>query len=364
MQINEIVKRIYLSVRAIFLRPLCLIKPMRSPEPGSIKEILFLRHDRIGDMALSLPAIRLLKNSFPHARLTVVASMSNKDVLSNNPYVDEVLVYNGIFDYIRHVRHRGYDLAIDPFHNNHELKPAFMTMLSGARYRIGFALAGREVFFSMKAPLYDEKKSFMQLMMLILSELGIANDKSDEPLIFITHDEKTEAEKSISTLSGRRLVAIHPGAFYSSQRWPIDRFAEIAKDLSCHGFGVIFFAPAKEFPDFDKTVFKDSSHVLVISDIQMRRFIALLSLCEILICNNSGPLHIAGALKIKTVSMMGPTVPAVWWPHGKGHVVIRRGYPCSPCNKAVCETHECMADIMVKEVLEEIHKSLIVIDNK
>ena len=360
MQINEIVKRIYLSVRAIFLWPLCLIKPMRSPEPGSIKEILFLRHDRIGDMALSLPAIRLLKNSFPHARLTVVASISNKDILSNNPYVDEVLVYNGTSDYIKQVRRKKFDLAIDPFHNNHELKPAFMTILSGARYRIGFALAGREVFFSMKAPLYDEKKSFAQLMMLILSELGITDDKSDEPLIFITHDEETEAEKSISTLSGRRLVAIHPGAFYSSQRWPIDRFAEIAKDLSHHGFGVIFFAPAKEFPDFDKTVFKDSSHVLIISDIPMRRFIALLSLCEILICNNSGPLHIAGALKIKTVSMMGPTVPAVWWPHGKGHVVIRRGYPCSPCNKAVCETHECMADITVKDVLEEIHKSLIV----
>ncbi|MCR4322082.1 MAG: hypothetical protein NUV74_17325, partial [Candidatus Brocadiaceae bacterium] len=123
MQIKEALKKTYLSVRALFLWPLCLIKPRRSPEPGSIKEILFLRHDRIGDMALSLPAIRLLKKSFPHARLTVVASMSNKDILSNNPYVDEALVYNGIFDYIRHVRHRGFDLAIDPFHNNHELKP-------------------------------------------------------------------------------------------------------------------------------------------------------------------------------------------------------------------------------------------------
>ena len=358
MRTKEVVKRIYLSVSALLLWPLCLIKHRGSLEPGSIKEILFLRHDRIGDMALSLSAIRLLKNSFPHARMMVIASGSNKDILLNNPYVDEVLVYNGMSDYIKHVRHRRFDLAIDPFHNNHELKSAFITMLSGARYRIGFALAGRDIFFTMKAPLYDEKKSFMQLMMLILSELGIADDKSNEPLIFITHDEKTEAEESISTLSGRRLVAIHPGAFYPSQRWRMDRFAEIAKDLSHHGFGVIFFAPAKEFPDFDKAVFKDSPNVLIISDIQMRRFIALLSLCEILICNNSGPLHIAGALKIKTVSMMGPTVPAVWWPQGEGHTVIRQNYPCSPCNKAVCKTHECMADITVKEVFKEIYKSL------
>ena len=93
-------------------------------------------------------------------------------------------------------------------------------------------------------------------MMLILSELGIADDKSDEPLIFITHDEQTEAEKSISTLSGRRLVAIHPGAFYPSQRWPIDRFAAIAKDLSCHGFGVIFLLLQRNFRTLIKRYLK------------------------------------------------------------------------------------------------------------
>ncbi|MBI5326787.1 MAG: glycosyltransferase family 9 protein [Deltaproteobacteria bacterium] len=358
MLTKEAVKKIYLLTRALLLRPLCLMRPQRTLEPDSIRDILFLRHDRIGDMALSLPAIKLLKNSFPHARLTVVASGSNKDILSNNPYVDEVLVYNGMFDYIKHAHHRRFDLAIDPFHNNHELKPAFMTFLSGARYRIGFAFAGRELFFSMKAPLYDEKNSFIQIMMLILSELGIEDDKSDEPLIFITPDEKTEAEKNLSILSGKRLAAIHPGAFYPSQRWPIDRFAEIAKELSYHGFGVIFFAPAKEFPDFDKNIFKDSLNVLIANDMQMRQFIALLSLCEILICNNSGPLHIACALKIKTVSIMGPTVPAVWRPHGKGHTVIRRDYPCSPCNKAICKTHECMVDITVKEVIKKVYDRL------
>lgn len=356
MNNREALKKIYLSARALLLAPLLLAVPRRSPPPGSLNAILFLRHDRVGDMALSLPAMRLLKKSFPHARLTVLASRSNRDILANNPFVDEVLVYKGMLDYLRQVMNRRFDLAIDPFHNNHEMKSAFMTLLSGARYRIGFALAGREIFFSMQAPRYDETKSFMQLMMLILSELGITDDKFDGPLIFLAPAEKKEAEETIAAFSGRRMVAIHPGAFYPSQRWPLERFTEIASDLSRHGFGVIFFAPANEFPDFDTAVFQDSDHVLVIRGATLRKFIALVSLCEKMICNNSGPLHIAAALKIKTLSMMGPTVPGVWRPQGKGHIVIRRDYPCSPCNRAVCNTHECMRDISVREVLENIYK--------
>jgi ADP-heptose:LPS heptosyltransferase len=85
---------------------------------------------------------------------------------------------------------------------------------------------------------------------------------------------------------------------------------------------------------------------------------AYLSRCQLLICNNSGPLHIASGLGVPTVSTMGPTVPQLWRPLGKDHIVIRKGLACSPCSKGVCRSHECLESISVAE-MEKAVESLL-----
>jgi ADP-heptose:LPS heptosyltransferase len=81
---------------------------------------------------------------------------------------------------------------------------------------------------------------------------------------------------------------------------------------------------------------------------------ALLSRCDLLVCNNSGPMHIAAALKVSTVSMIGPTVTPLWLPYGENNIVINKALSCSPCNRAVCKEHQCMTSITVDEVLEAV----------
>jgi len=362
---KQLCKKLYFAARMLLLWPIgFLAGGFRSPpDPATIREILFLRHDRIGDLALSLPILRRLKQAFPGAHLTVVASPSNRDILRHNPVVDEVFVYRGFVSYLKFVTHHRFDLAVDPFHNEHRLLPAFMTLLTGARHRIGFALAGREVFFTLSAPFYDEHKSFHQLMQLLLDSLGITETMAGEaaetvPLILLSLEEEWEAAAMTAPLCDKRLIAIHPGAFYPAQKWPLERFVEVAKELSRQGFGIIFFAPTKEFPDFDLVRPGDDSGLLVIRETSMRQFIAILSRCALLICNNSGPLHLAWALGIRTVSLMGPTIPAVWWPQGRKHKVLRRDLPCSPCNLAVCPTHECLRNITVAEVLSAVNEAV------
>ncbi|MBI5682463.1 MAG: glycosyltransferase family 9 protein [Deltaproteobacteria bacterium] len=367
MQIREILKKIYkketlktiyLNARFLLLKPLSILIPKKRLNIIDIRNILFLRHDRVGDMVLSLPAIRLLKKAFPYTSLTVLASVTNKDILLNNPYVDRVMIYHDFASYIREMRHERFDLAIDPF-MTYELKPALMTILSGAKYRIGIEWAGRQILFPMDCPEYSPEKSFTEMMMELLLKMGIKPDNFNNPLILLTPDEKKEASSFLQSIhSNKRLVAIHPGAYYPSQRWHLDRFIDVARDISKNGWTCLFFIHGKEFPQFDDSVFKDEHNIHIIKQIPLRKFISILSLCELLVCNNSGPLHIAAELKIKTVSVMGPTVPAVWWPKGKGHIVIRKDYPCSPCNKAICEDHKCMNDISVEEVLEKVYQFL------
>lgn len=389
MAAKESLKQLYLAARKMLLWPLLHLafRFRPSPDPSAIREIIFLRHDRIGDLALSLPTIRRLKLAFPFARLTVVASPSNQDILRHNPDIEEVFVYRGFDTYLKFVASHRFDLAVDPFHNDHRLLPALMTLLSGADHRIGFALAGREVFFTRPAPSYDLDKSFQQLMQLLLDTLGIkdatiaeqlsaANYVTDQgisqistdklgkggclsaPLLPLSSEEQREALITTAPLLNKRLIAFHPGAFYPTQKWPLERFTEVAQALSRQGFGIFFFAPAKEFPAFDQISSEDYPSILVVREASLRQFIAILNQCELLICNNSGPLHLAWALGIRTVSMMGPTVPAVWWPQGLGHTVLRHDLPCSPCNRAICPTHECLQNITAAEVLSAVAETV------
>ena len=75
-------------------------------------------------------------------------------------------------------------------------------------------------------------------------------------------------------------------------------------------------------------------------------------------CNNSGPLHLAAALGVPTVSMMGPTDPVLWWPNGDDQIVIRKDAGCGPCSLGRCGPHKCMDLITVEEVFEKVRDLL------
>jgi ADP-heptose:LPS heptosyltransferase len=85
---------------------------------------------------------------------------------------------------------------------------------------------------------------------------------------------------------------------------------------------------------------------------------ALIALLKLFIANNSGPLHIACALNVPTVSTMGPTNPFLWWPQGKNHIVVKKEMDCSPCNKPKCTKHACMRSISPEEMMEAVDSQI------
>jgi heptosyltransferase-2 len=88
--------------------------------------------------------------------------------------------------------------------------------------------------------------------------------------------------------------------------------------------------------------------------------LALFQSCHLLICNNSGPLHVATALGTPTVSTMGPTIPERWWPQGEDHLVLRKDLPCMPCNEGRCrlKTLDCMKLITVEDMIEAVETQI------
>jgi lipopolysaccharide heptosyltransferase II len=253
------------------------------------------------------------------------------------------------------VRKRKFDMAIDLF-LTHDLKQAFMTYVSGARYRLGFKDSCREIFFNMKSPTALPQKRMVEH----LSDLAIAagaETANSEPEIFLSEEESVWAQSELSRmgLENTLIIAVHPGAFYPSQRWPAERFGESARQIiEYRGAAVFIFGGKRESHLLEKiqNAAGDRSHIFC--DLSMRQFMALLNCCSLLVCNNSGPLHIASALQIPTVSMTGPTVVPLWLPQGKNQIAVNKELQCSPCNRADCSDHSCMEQISVNEVMAEV----------
>jgi ADP-heptose:LPS heptosyltransferase len=232
MRNNKVLLRSYLFVRELLLFPFLIVRRTVSGVKGPVGRILILRYDRIGDMVLSTPLFESLKKNIPGCEITVVASKVNKDIISNNPFVDKVVLYQGIVKFMRDFRHRGIDLTIDPF-CSYELKPALLAFLSGAKYRVGFSDAGREVFFNVKGPRPDPARHMSEQLLSLLAPLAIKEDRA-QPKIYLTPEEIENAKEYFIANNYAQdclKIAVMPGAYYPSQRWPLERFGELVKKI-------------------------------------------------------------------------------------------------------------------------------------
>ena len=355
-------KRTYLKTRKGLLWPFLFIRRTKILQKDAVRNILFLRHDRIGDMVLSTAALRSLKRAYPEARITVLASERNHEILKHNPHVDEILIYQGILWFIKTMRSRRYDLVIDPF-LTYELKQAFMTYLAGGKYRIGFEKAGREIFFNLRSLTVLPPKRMVNHLLDLVEAVG-GEIAGCVPEVFLSDNELQWASQTLAAkgIKPEELtIAVHPGAYYPSQRWPAERFGELIKRIIEHLKAKVILLGSPDEKELVKVVQEKAKVREGAQDFSgqgLRELIALLSKCDLLLCNNSGPLHIASALDVPTVSMIGPTVTPLWLPYGEHDMVIHKRLPCGPCNRAVCEDHTCMETIMVDEVFEAVQSQI------
>jgi lipopolysaccharide heptosyltransferase II len=364
--IKSAIKKIYLATREIALRTLSplFFQKKFTHVPDNIGNILFIRVDRVGDMVLSTPAYKAIKTAFPQVRLTVMASMVNAPILKNNPYVDEIIVYDRFASLtekvrlLKGLRARHFDLAIDPF-DDHELETAWMAWMSGSTNRIGYAAFGREVFLNASIQKRDEKKHFVDVTLDLMKAIGVSSDNK-LPVIYLDEDEQSWATQWINEkgLQSKMLIAVHPGAYYETQRWPQDYYADLIRLIrECTEAKVIIFGGPRDASLIEDILANVKNPVCISIQEDIRKFFAVLSFCRLLVCNNSGPLHCAIALNIPTISFMGPTIKERWVPIGGVHHVFRRDeLPCIGCNLGTCKikTHDCMRLIKPQIVMERM----------
>jgi lipopolysaccharide heptosyltransferase II len=368
ISLKSILKAIYLNARGFALKSLSILlfQRKRFPALRNIGSILFIRVDRVGDMVLSTPAFRAIKAALPEVHLTVMASPANAPVLKNNPDVDEVIVYDRSAGlpvkkkFIGGLRSRHFDLAVDPY-TDYELKTAWLAGMSGAVHRIGHAAFGREIFFNSPSQEIDGEKHFVYSALDLLKRIDISSENR-EPAIYLGADEEAWADQWVkeNEFEGKKIVAIHPGAYYETQRWLPEYYAGLIDMIRRKTpLEVVLLGGLPDAIVIEDILAGRKPPVCVSVQDDIRKFFAILSQCRLLVCNNSGPLHCAVALGIPTISFIGPTVKERWMPIGDIHRVLRKDdLPCIGCNLGYCKikTHDCMRLIEPKEVFEIIVK--------
>ena len=322
-----------------------------------MKKILVANIFGIGDVLFTTPLISNLKKGLEDLEVGYLCNERTKDILEYNPDIEKVFVYEKdhfvrlqkesrlksikeMFSLINAIRKEKYDAVFDFTLSR---KFGFLFFLCGISKRVGLDYKKRGMFLTSKLPLagFDQK----HVVDHYLDLLGLLGKFSDIKNMSLVPDEEAVRwaddyllEKGINK---RRLVAMIPGGGASwggdafRKRWIPSGFAKAADNLQASGYEIAILGDKSE-KDLCLQVadMMEGSCSLVETGLDLKRYIAFLSKCALVVCNDGGPLHIAVALGTKTVSIFGPVDDNVYGPYPKSdkHKVIKAlELPCRPC---------------------------------
>lgn len=344
---------------ALFLLSLVRGNPKMPKNP---KKILVIRLWAMGETILVLPMLKELRKEFPEAKITVLCTKKNSYVFEGQDFVDVVkpIWTKGIPSLILK-EHGKYDLCIDtePHFNISAMLAFFLS-----KFSIGYSYGQRGKLYG-KAIEYNDKQHAVLAICDLLSPLGIKfRPKELVPLKW----KKEDGEKANLILKGlkRPIIGMHPGCGGTSpwREWPEERFAELADKLLESGLaGSIVITGTKSEDEKVKGIIskmKKKEKAVPVIGIPPGQLFALISSYDLMVSNDTGPMHVAAAQGVKTIGLFGPNIPERFGPFPpERNTAIYHKVECSPCiNVHKGEFRDCpyegkcMKKITVQEVLE------------
>ncbi|HEX9204513.1 MAG TPA: lipopolysaccharide heptosyltransferase II [Candidatus Deferrimicrobiaceae bacterium] len=344
--------------------------------------ILVLRYRFIGDTILTVPFLRNLRRAHPGARIDLMVAPYSSDVLRGIPYVDEFIVYDpptihadsggrhrtflSKIRFVADLRSRRYDKA---YVLKRSFSSAAIAFLSGARERIGFDTERRGFLLTKRVP-YRQDQHEVRNFLDVLKADGVATP-DDHLEAWISPEEGAAAEAFLAergVAAGERVVAIHPFSANQIRAWHEDGFVAVANALQ-ERLGVrILLLGGRRDREMAAGIAEKvrPAPVSAVGGTDLRQSMALLSKCALLICNDSGIMHLAAALDLPLIALFGPQSPVKFGPWGKRCRVLYKRFPCSPCRQRFFEECDpsprgkpmCMETIAVDEVIGEAQAAL------
>lgn len=343
----------------------------RLPAEG-IERMLIRGTNWIGDVVMTLPALAAIRGRWPRARLSVLAKPWVAEVYRLCPDVDEVILFEepGRHAGIRGKGRLAADLRRYRFDGaillQNAIEAAIITGLAGIPVRAGYNTDGRGLLLTHSVRRTPAIRRVHQIdyylqMVEALGCLPAGRTAQLRPAPeYAGLAEQFFHEAGIS--AGTPLIGLAPGAAYGpAKKWFPERFAAVVDRLiDGTGARAILFGSESD-KESTAAVRKKARHPLIdiAGETSLKEAMALISRCDLFISNDTGLMHVAGALGIPLVAIFGSTNPLTTSPAGKASVVIHRDVPCSPCLKPVCPTDFCCMDLIGVDEVYSAARGLI-----
>jgi heptosyltransferase II len=327
----------------------------------------------VGDAAMSVGALRELRRFFPNSHITVVSKPGTADVFTGAEHIDDVLVYKrtglkSFFDQVNAWKQREFDLAL-LFQNAFEA--AAISFMARVPLRVGYATERRGFLLSHAVPVppwKNERHEVFYYLNLVAHLEQLLTGSAVEPsapdtAISVSNNQKREARRFLleRKVSTKPLVLLCPGSVNSrAKRWPPERYAALADQFSDTGATVALIGAHSEL-DVSQTVAAMTRRppLVLTGQTSVSEVMALISIADILITNDTGPAHIGAAVGTPTLVIFGPTNPLTTSPFGPAGEIIRQPPECAPCMLRDCPIdHRCMTAIAPEEVFDRAQRAM------
>lgn len=329
------------------------------------KKILILGYRHLGDTLFITPALSSLKEKFPYSHLTLLAGKASYELLKGNPAVDELIILPKIsfkekLKIRKILKRERFDTAIL---FRHTFLDALFIYFLGIPQRVGLAWKGCGLFLTHKVP-YSHNWHEVERYLEIVKLLG-ASSKDKRLKVFISSQDKEFAKVFLQkrgVTDKDLLIGLNPGSSekWKIKRWGKERFARLSDELikKYKTKVVIFSGPDNDGLTSEITKLMENEPIVLEERVTLKQLAALIGECHLFITNDTGPMHIASAMKTKVIDIVGPSNPKKTGPLGNNVVIIKKDLPCRPCKKRTCEDLSCLRLITVEEVLEKVEEQV------
>lgn len=331
----------------------------------SPKKILVIQTAFIGDLIMSTGIFPALKELFPDSQIDVVAIPASAIILKYNPYLNQVYSFDkkttflnkikSFFSLVFKLRKNKYDIGISI---QHYLTSSFLMLLSNIRLKVGRqSMKFVDINVIIPSGLHNKDKTLALLK--AFSEKDFTNNSE----IFIPEDIVEKIKQKLLHNS-KKNICIAPGSVWETKKLPAKKYIEIINKLT--DFNIYLIGAKNEFELCDG-IQKQVTNQNVINfagELNLLESSALIKISDLLLCNDSAPLHIANAVETPVFAFFGPTVRKFGcYPYRENDQMIEIDLDCRPCSKHgtnVCPLghHNCMNLININDVFMKIIKLL------
>jgi len=340
----------------------------------SSEKLLCIRLSGLGDVVHALNALSLLRKHRPTAHIAWVVEDRFSSLLMGHPHIDELIVLprtiwsrklayptgwcavlRDAAQLARRLRKEEFAVSID-FQSS--IKSAWLVAAGGAPTRVGFGWGVAREF----SPLFNNTLVRLKAKdchriernLALLAPLGIPTRYEEPVLVCGDHDAHVIDAALAKMHNGGPLVIIHPGTseFAAFKRWSTEGYAQVADRLVAELGAQVLISRGPGEENIARRVLNAMTQkgALAPRTENLQQLVRLLSHADLFIGSDSGPLHLASALKVPAVALFGPKDPATTGPYCGRSIVVTGTAPCRPCRRRRCPNPVCMSTIRVHDV--------------